>query len=618
MTNEKGTRHTRESDELIEHRVKGEVEPLMASKVPVDMDSIFNEGIFGSVHRPLVILVEGAFGSGKSTLAYYYCQKWAQGNLAMFDLVALVHLRHPVVHSAGMDLDLHQLLLLASNDGEGIADIVTNMAQLVRADLKFLLILDGWDEGPACIRAPPDSKHPSDNSFLGNLLRSVSSNTTILITSRPDSSVDLHNRPNVKRVEILGFTKERIHEYFHEALSTQLSSTILEDECCKLKDHLANYPAIESSCYIPLNAAILTLLYLKRNRTLPTTHFEMFHELLLCCIAREVNTRLPKHNLRQITSLNALPRDLKKQLKLISTLAYEGVMKNKIIFTQDELPSILPRSSWQKFLSKILRTAFSHQDLPAMGVLQRVQWVGTNNKAISYNFVHLSIQEMLAAYRISRMRNDEQVRVFTTLRGNPRFVAVLQFYAGFTKLTNRGVRNIITSSYVRSSQISLLSGIRCLFEAQISDPSLYEEITRNGSVHLVELTLSPSDCLSVGYFLGSVLRRNTELTVNLSSCNIDDHSFDLMMGELSKHAVEVNKGAVLNIIDNNISASCIASALQKTTIKAVRVGGMASTDEGALSLVAALAANSSLEDLRLYWSSVQPGSTLKRIGEHVI
>ena len=115
----------------------------MASKVPVDMNNIFNEGIFGSVHRPLVILVEGAFGSGKSTLAYYYCQKWAQGNLAMFDLVALVHLRHPVVHSAGMDLDLHQLLLLASNDGEGIAEIVTNMAQLVRADLKFLLILDG-------------------------------------------------------------------------------------------------------------------------------------------------------------------------------------------------------------------------------------------------------------------------------------------------------------------------------------------------------------------------------------------------------------------------------------------------------------------------------------------
>ena len=188
----------------------------------------------------------------------------------MFELVALVYLRHPAVHSAGKGLDLYQLLLLASNrqsEKDKKCDIIENVVQHIESDLKFLLILDGWDEGPACLRAPPDPKFPPDNSYLGNLLCSFSSNTTILITSRPDSSVDLHKRPNVKRVEILGFTKESIHEYFHEALSTQLSSTILEYEFGKLRDHLANYPAIESSCYIPLNAAILTLLYLQH--TLP-------------------------------------------------------------------------------------------------------------------------------------------------------------------------------------------------------------------------------------------------------------------------------------------------------------------------------------------------------------
>ena len=169
-----------------------------------------------------------------------------------------------------------------------------SIVQRIKDGLKFLLILDGWDEGPTCLQALPDLEHPPDNSFLGNLLRSVSSNSTILITSRPDSSVDLHNRPNVKRVEILGFTKESIHDYFHEALSTQLSLTIIEDECRKIKNHLAKYPAIESSCYIPLNAAILTLLYLQHNRTLPTTHFEIFYELLLHFIAREVNTSSAK------------------------------------------------------------------------------------------------------------------------------------------------------------------------------------------------------------------------------------------------------------------------------------------------------------------------------------
>ena len=623
MTNEKGTRHTREPDELIEHRVKGEIEPLMASKVPVDMDSIFDEGTFENVHFPLVILVEGAFGSGKTTLAYHYCQKWAKGNLGMFDLVVLVHLRHPAVHSAGFDFTLHQLLLLASNGEEGIDDIVTNVDQCIKDGLNFLLILDGWDEGPACLRAPPDPKHPTDNSYLGNLLRSVSSNTTILITSRPDSSIDLHNRPNVKRVEILGFTKENIHEYFREALSTQLSSAILEDECRKIKEHLANNPAIESSCYIPLNAAILTLLYLQRNRTLPTTHFEMFRELLFCFIAREVNTRQPKRTLGTISSLDDLPRDLKKQLKHISILAYEGVMNNKIVFTQDELPSILPRSSWDmihNFLSQILPTVTTpaQQDLPAMGVLQRVQWAGTSSKTISYNFVHLSIQEMLAAYRISQMGRDEQVRVFQTLLSEPRFAAVLQFYAGFTKLTNQGVRNIITGSdftYEESSKRSLLNSVRCFYEAQIDDQSLYSKIfpRLNGILNLSDISLSPLDCMSVGYFLAFVCRNSRKLRVKLSYCDINDHLFSLMMGELSKHAEVCPASALhgatkLNLSGNNIDdkgIALISTALQtNTTVTRIGIDFCDMSDDGAESLARALTVNTTLQKLVVRYNDI--------------
>ena len=296
VTKEKGMRHGREPDAQIEHKVRGEIGPLMDSKVLVDMDSIFDDGTFENACRPMVILVEGALGSGKTSLAYHYCQKWTEGNLSMFDVVALVYLRHPAVHSAGLDLTLHQLLLLAcaSDGNKKIEDIVRNVTEYVENGLKLLLLLDGWDEAPACLRNPPDPNCPPDNSYLGKLLRSVSSNTTILITSRPDSSLDLHNRANVNRVEILGFTKESIHDYFQEALSTRLSSDKVKDEIAKLRDHFRKYPAIESSCYIPLNAAILILVYLEHNRTLPTTHYELLYQLLLCCIDREVKTRQPK------------------------------------------------------------------------------------------------------------------------------------------------------------------------------------------------------------------------------------------------------------------------------------------------------------------------------------
>ena len=151
VTKEKGMRHGREPDAQIECRVRGEIEPLMDSKVPVDMDSIFDDGTFENARRPMVILVEGALGSGKTSLAYHYCQKWAEGNLSMFDVVALVYLRHPAVHSAGLDLTLHQLLLLAcASDGEKeIEDIVGKVVRTCQEWLEIASVTRwvGWGTG---------------------------------------------------------------------------------------------------------------------------------------------------------------------------------------------------------------------------------------------------------------------------------------------------------------------------------------------------------------------------------------------------------------------------------------------------------------------------------------
>ena len=620
MTNEKGTQHTSEADEPIEHKGKGAVEPHMVNKVPVDMDSIFDEGALEGIRQPLVILVEGDFQSGKSTLAYHYCQKWAKGDLSRFDLVALVHLRHPAVHSAGMAFTLDQLLLIAANDsveGEDLESVASN----IKEGLKFLLILDGWNEAPACFREPPDPKNLTDNSFLGKLLRSVSSNTTILITSRPDSSVDLHNRPNVRRVEILRFTKESIRVYIREALSSisEVPSTIalssisevpstIEDE---IEGHLVKYPAIEHHCYVPLNAAIFTYLYLECNRTLPTTHFEMFNQLLLHYIACEVKNRQPKRTLGTISSLDALPRDLKKQLKYISILAYEGLISEKIVFTQDELLFLLPVSSRDTVLNYLSRQTEATQDkqnLPIMGVLQIVQWTEKKHKTISYNFVNHSIQEMLAAYHISQMRNEKQVKVFRTLLSNPRFAVVLLFYASLTKFTNQGVCDYITRSDV--TRANTLSYIRCFFEAQIQNQSLYEKLflKMNAKLYLANVTLSPLVCISIGYFLAFVLRRGRELKIDFERSDITDHKFGLMMKELSEHAEKGTAGALhgvteLNVSDNSIgdpSIDLIADAVSPNTtctMTKLNISGCKMSDDGAESLVRVLAANTSLQIL---------------------
>ena len=60
-------------------------------------------------------------------------------------------------------------------------------------------------------------------------------------------------------------------------------------------------------------------------------------------------------------------------------------MQNKVVFYRKDL---------QKFN---LQT-----NLPSLGLLQAVEGLTLHSKSLSYNFLHLSVQELLAAYHISQ------------------------------------------------------------------------------------------------------------------------------------------------------------------------------------------------------------------------
>ena len=439
MIKEKGKRCG--SDKTIaESRVEGDVDKLLTIKVPVDSDRIFDAGTFDNDRQ--VILVEGVGGMGKTSLAYQYAQKWAEGKLSTFDAVALVRLRELNEHDiCEVDRILLHLLFLATGNS-----ISKDMVRYIVDKQKILLILDGWDESPASIRKPP---------FLKNLLQLVSLQTRILITSRPDFSLDLHGLAN--RVEILGFTKGDIHDYFENALKSQLPNSEVKSACDKLNSHFHHYPVIESCCYVPLNAAILAYIYLNRDQTLPITRCELFQELVLCCIVRELETRQPDRDLEDVSSVEDLPADLKEQLHNLSELAFKGVMENKIVFTQKELTS-----------------------LSTLGLLHSVQGFGSiGRKLVTCNFIHLAVQELLAAYYISRLEPAEHSELFEKLLNDNLKFPVLQFYAGLTGLTNESVRNLITGFHFDGYEKSvrcLLAFLNCLFEAQTWNQLFFQQM----------------------------------------------------------------------------------------------------------------------------------------------
>ena len=201
-------------------------------------------------------------------------------------------------------------------------------------------------------------------------------------------------------------------------------------------------------------------IYFNRDQTLPITRCELFQELVLCCIVRELETRQPDRVLEDVFSFEDLPADLKEQLHKLSELAFNGVMQNKIVFTQKELTS-----------------------LSTLGLLHSVQGVGSiGRKFVTCNFIHLAFQELLAAYYISRLEPDEHSKQFKTLLNDDLKFPVLQFYSGLTRLTNESVRNLITRfnfNQYKDSKRCLIAFLNCIFEAQIHDQLFYEQLLQN-------------------------------------------------------------------------------------------------------------------------------------------
>ena len=253
-------------------------------------------------------------------------------------------------------------------------------------------------------------------------------------------------------------------------------------------------------------------------------------------------------------------------------LAYEGVKKNKIVFSQEELPSFkLPK------------------DLPTLGLLESVKGYGSvGSRQITYNFIHLAVQELLAAYYISKMESDKHAEVFESLLNESRSSAVLQFYSAFSQLTNDGVQNIITKHrFDNRKQKFVLSNVHisilnCFFEAQLRDESFYRQIIglkyrMNTFLDLV--TLSPLDCISLFYFLSSVrtLTRGN-VRVDLGICQIDSHSQAVLLGEFPEHG----KSSTTRVLD------CVTEWVMRDI-----------TDTGLACIGTALTTNSTLKILKL-------------------
>ena len=577
MISHKQYNYGRGNDELVRLLHLGNVDQVMARKSIVELKDLFH---LDEAKRK-VVLVEGAPGAGKSTLAWHICQKWEVGELFQeFKLVVFVQLRDPAIQSAKSLAGI-----LPALDSESHIEQVISVIQQSLGN-GVLFVLDGWDEFPPGLRR---------NNFWSSVICNPSAiacrmpSSTVLITSRPIASGDLHQYASA-RVETIGFKQAELNLYFNEALQND-SDRVQELQVC-----LKERPVIKASCYLPLNAVIVSHIFLSLDNMLPNTLHGVFLQLVIHCIVRHIMKQQdgdsePPH----ILSLDDLPPDMQTQLSHICAMAYHGVMKNKVTFSESDLKSFnIP---------------------PDIGTLSLIQVVVSfmPYRSRSYNFLHLSIQELLTAYHISKLPPEEQVKIFKELFGQPRFAAVFQYYAAFTKLRTAGIRKIVTSMISNKKKVYRLTLLNCLYEAQDSSLCQFVASELKGKLDLSNNTLSPVDCIAVGYFLHQCAAI-CPMAAKLSKCSLDSYELELLVKELKRPILADNIDMCIHIdfsankVDGNltqvIATELTASASDDTSSIAISKLDLSDNpiqdgEDGLSHLCQALTTNTSLVELNL-------------------
>ena len=375
------------------------IDEILAEKKPIAMEDVLKP--LEGQKKVNCVLVEGPPGVGKSTFAWELCQRWGSiPDLKKFSLVVLLRFRDKRVQDAKdiadlfyhPDASIQQAVAkeVCSRNGEGL-----------------LLILDGFDEFPASLRK---------RSLLLDIIKgSQLPGCTVVITSRPSATADLTSCRVDKRIEVLGFTQKEIEEY---------ASKFFDSEP-QLLDGFHQYrnlnPAIKSMMYIPLNTTIVAEVFLTSGgKPLSHTMTELYVEMAFSILIRflkEIGQDALVGQILQLTKLQDLPSDVLSHFLKLGEMAFKGTIKEEVIF--NEFPN----------------------DCEHFGFLNASPELYARKPALSYNFLHKSIQELFAAFHISQLPPSEQKEIFHKYNGktfNPfgnydrRFKEVWMFVAGLT------------------------------------------------------------------------------------------------------------------------------------------------------------------------------------------
>lgn len=367
-----------------------------------------------------------------------------------------------------------------------------------------LFIFDGFDE------LSPEQRAPG-SIFVDIINGLYLPQATVLITSRPSVTSELISRckPQIsKHIEILGFTEENIKEYSQSIFRNKSDFT-------EFSNYISSNPLVYSMMYIPLNSAIVVEIYRQNHRTdkpAPKTMTQLYDALSRALLRRHIveKAHVPE-SYHMPTHFQDLPADDFQQFREICKLAFIGVCTQQLMW--NDLPP-----------------SFDHFGFMSMVSSLHIE----GGPEVTFNFLHLTLQEFLAACHISLLSGEEQRQLFGQYFEKVHFQVVWRFLAGLTSYrylswdTVKEKTQDMSPKWLKADYCLKPLAVHCLYESQ--DPLICREFCSNGDIGFLPDSASPFDCYALSYCIA-----NSHCTWILDFINagIDCDTLDMLVKGLN-------------------------------------------------------------------------------------
>uniref|UniRef100_A0A3Q0SUI3 B30.2/SPRY domain-containing protein n=1 Tax=Amphilophus citrinellus TaxID=61819 RepID=A0A3Q0SUI3_AMPCI len=467
------------------------------------------------------VLTNGIAGIGKTFLVQKFVLDWAEKRFNQD-----VHLIFPFTFRQlnplkGEKFSLAELIHECIPETVGITE---------ESKFKLLFVFDGLDESRLHLDFYADDNRSADVTkptktdvllrelISGNLLQSA----RIWITTRPAATNQFPREFVSNITEVKGFTDPCKEEYFKKRFKD-------EEQANRIVSHIKASRSLFIMCHIPvfcwITATVLEdVLKTREGGELPKTLTEMYTEFLVSHIDQTKEKYGPEKSIQYIKSL--------------AKLAFHQLEKGNLIFYEKDLSESNIYFNEASVCSGVVTKIFREEQ-------------GRKGKDKMFSFVHLSVQEFLAALYVRIKTSSKKIHRISIDRAlqspNGHLDLFLRFLLGLSVQTNQGkLHNLLikTDSSPETNQETI----------QYIKKKISENLSPERSINLFHCLNELNDCSLVEEIQQS-LRSGSLSADKLSSAHWSALLFILLSSEedldvfdLKKYSVFASEDAFLRLV----------------------------------------------------------------------